>query len=89
MDSNLYLISLVEVPPSHVYAVKAGFKKSLGWIEILPNTFIIKSKRDVDKWTSIIEFYLQRRYQFVIAKIDREQIQGWLNSSLWDELEAL
>ncbi len=89
MDSNLYLISLNEVPYSLIYEIKHTLDKAGGWVEVLPHTFVIRSSRDVNEWTRIIEFHLRNRYPFIITKIDRGQTQGWLHNSLWERLHAL
>ena len=63
--------------------LKTKLNQALDWVQIMPNTFIIKSTSDKEKWYSRLKPVLEDN-TFFLVEIQLENRTGWLPNWIWD-----
>lgn len=63
---------------------KKVLDKALDWVQCLPNSYIVKTTSDPDKWYVRLRQALGTENQFFVSVVDLTQRQGWLADWVWD-----
>ncbi len=50
----------------------------------LPGMVILSSRLDLHNLTNAIRYHMQDQHKFLLAEINRHNVNGWLEKPMWD-----
>jgi hypothetical protein len=68
--------------------LEAALDKALDWFRYAPNSWIVWTSSDADRWYSRLKRYVRSGDRMFICELNIRERSGWMPRSFWDFLRS-